>query len=126
MVYLDYEAGSSTRIDQIRSNKVTNQLMPGGIFNYNFTLATTGISFFYFYSKFKGENYGALGALFLSVAFGRIVYDLGKTNFGLFYEKYYYYRINKNMIDIQNDDFREIADRREKQKQKIIDNMGKV
>ena len=76
MVYLDYEIGSSTRIDQLRTNPSAQIIaISGGHLNSLLTFGTFGGSFIYLYRKFSDSKrfFRIFGSLFLSYQLCKIV-----------------------------------------------------
>lgn len=128
MVYLDYEIGSSTRIDTLRSQKLKSLVFNsiGGYTNYFVTFSTFLFSFRYLSKKFESCKYKYLGALYISSKLATYVWELGVYNFGEpeIFEKFNIMSLN-NAASIQQLDLETIRERREAQKEKIIENLGK-
>jgi len=124
MVYIDYEIGSSTRIDQLRRGNL-------GRFNtglYVISLTSIGMTYFsyqYFNKLFNGSKLRSIGAVYLATQIGYNYFKLGIINVDPELN-YFKPEIYSTMNEIQNSDIEYTQKRNNMMKEKIIENMGKL
>ena len=128
MVYLDYEIGSSTRIDVIRSKSYNILPIIGGYLNI-FLASATGIAAFnYLLKRFEASSrYKYIGSLFLSASIAHMVFELGVINYGTDFQFLLVNQEDKdNFEKIRLDDRKSLEIIRDEQRDLTISNLGKV